>query len=53
MILLDEPTSALDPDLSVEVLEMLKELIEDGLNVILVTSSSWFCQKCLRTYDVY
>jgi polar amino acid transport system ATP-binding protein len=45
MILLDEPTSALDPDLSVEVLEMLKELIHDGLNVILVTHHLGFARN--------
>lgn len=45
MILLDEPTSALDPDLSVEVLQMLKELIQDGLNVILVTHHLGFARN--------
>ena len=45
LILLDEPTSALDPDLSVEVLEMLKELIEEGLNVILVTHHLGFARN--------
>jgi len=45
MILLDEPTSALDPDLSVEVLEMLKELINDGLNIVLVTHHLGFARN--------
>ena len=45
LILLDEPTSALDPDLSVEVLEMLKALIDDGLNVILVTHHLGFARN--------
>ncbi len=45
MILLDEPTSALDMDLSVEVLQMLKELIQDGLNVILVTHHLGFARN--------
>jgi polar amino acid transport system ATP-binding protein len=45
MILLDEPTSALDPDLSVEVLEMLKELIHDGLNIVLVTHHLGFARN--------
>jgi len=45
MILLDEPTSALDPDLSVEVLEMLKELIQEGLHVILVTHHLGFAKN--------
>ncbi len=45
MILLDEPTSALDPDLSVEVLEMLKELILDGLNIVLVTHHLGFARN--------
>lgn len=45
MILLDEPTSALDPDLSVEVLEMLKELINDGLHIVLVTHHLGFARN--------
>lgn len=49
MILLDEPTSALDPDLSVEVLEMLKELIDDGLNVVLVTHHLGFARNVCDT----
>lgn len=45
LLLLDEPTSALDPDLSVEVLEMLQALIQEGLNVILVTHHLGFARN--------
>ncbi len=37
LLLLDEPTSALDPELSAEVLLMLKELIDAKMQVIIVT----------------
>lgn len=45
VILLDEPTSALDPDISVDVLEMLKELIKEGIQVILVTHHLGFAKN--------
>lgn len=45
LVLLDEPTSALDPDISVEVLEMLKELIKEGIQVILVTHHLGFAKN--------
>ncbi len=45
LVLLDEPTSALDPDISVEVLEMLKELIKEGIQIILVTHHLGFAKN--------
>lgn len=45
LVLLDEPTSALDPDISVEVLEMLKELIKEDIQIILVTHHLGFAKN--------
>ncbi len=45
LLLLDEPTSALDPELTGEVLDMLNELGNEGLNIILVTHEMGFAKK--------
>ncbi|MDD2553032.1 MAG: ATP-binding cassette domain-containing protein [Desulfotomaculaceae bacterium] len=45
LLLLDEPTSALDPELTGEVLDMLNELRNEGLNIILVTHEMGFAKK--------
>lgn len=45
LLLLDEPTSALDPELTGEVLDILNELRNDGLNFILVTHEMGFAKK--------
>jgi len=45
LLLLDEPTSALDPELTSEVLDILNELRNDGLNIILVTHEMGFAKK--------
>ena len=43
-LLLDEPTSALDPEMTVEVLELLEELREQGVTLIFVTHEIGFAQ---------
>src|SRR5690554_6730288 len=45
LLLLDEPTSALDPELSAEVLIMLKELAKSGMNMIIVTHHLGFARN--------
>ncbi len=45
LLLLDEPTSALDPELTNEVLDMIKKLRNEGLNIILVTHEMGFAKK--------
>lgn len=45
LLLLDEPTSALDPELTSEVLDMVKELRNEGQNIILVTHEMGFAKK--------
>lgn len=51
LLLLDEPTSALDPEYTSEVLNMLGELQDDGLNTIIITHEMGFaknaCEKVI------
>ena len=37
VLLFDEPTSSLDPESTGEVLQVMRELAEDGMTMILVT----------------
>ena len=45
VILFDEPTSALDPDMIGEVLEVMKELADDGMTLAVVTHEMGFAKK--------
>jgi polar amino acid transport system ATP-binding protein len=45
LLLLDEPTSALDPEMTGEVLDMIKELREEGRDFILVTHEMGFARQ--------
>lgn len=51
LLLLDEPTSALDPEYTGEVLDMLNEFQNDGLDTIIVTHEMGFaknsCEKII------
>lgn len=50
LLLLDEPTSALDPEYTIEVLNMIEELKEEGRNFIIVTHEMGFARKaCEKT----
>lgn len=42
ILLLDEPTSALDPEMVGEVLEVIKQLAEEGLTMLIVTHEMSF-----------
>ncbi len=44
VLLLDEPTSALDPEMTAEVLDMIRELRAEGLDLILVTHEMGFAR---------
>jgi polar amino acid transport system ATP-binding protein len=44
LLLFDEPTSALDPEMTAEVLNVIEELREDGLDFILVTHEMGFAR---------
>lgn len=45
MLLFDEPTSALDPEMVGEVLEVMKELAEDGMTMAVVTHEMGFARE--------
>ncbi|SDR43644.1 amino acid ABC transporter ATP-binding protein [Natronobacterium texcoconense] len=44
VMLFDEPTSALDPELSNEVLAVMRELVEDGMTMVVVTHEMRFAR---------
>ena len=44
-MLFDEPTSALDPEMVGEVLEVMKELAEDGMTMVVVTHEMGFAKE--------
>src|SRR5262249_42978070 len=48
VILFDEVTSALDPELVGEVLEVIRELAEEGMTMVLVTHEMVFAQRSQR-----
>ena len=45
VMLFDEPTSALDPEMVGEVLEVMKELAEEGMTMIVVTHEMGFARE--------
>ena len=45
VMLFDEPTSALDPEMVGEVLELTKELAEDGMTMVVVTHEMGFARE--------
>jgi polar amino acid transport system ATP-binding protein len=45
LMLLDEPTSALDPELVGEVLDVVKQLAQDGMTMVVVTHEMGFARE--------
>ena len=45
VMLFDEPTSALDPEMVGEVLEIMKELTDDGMTMVVVTHEMGFARE--------
>lgn len=45
LMLFDEPTSALDPEMVGEVLDVMKELAEDGMTMVVVTHEMGFARE--------
>ena len=45
VILFDEPTSALDPEMVGEVLDLMKELAEQGMTMVVVTHEMGFARE--------
>ena len=44
-MLFDEPTSALDPEMVGEVLDVMKQLAEDGMTMVVVTHEMGFARE--------
>ncbi len=45
VILFDEPTSALDPEMIGEVLDLMKELVKEGMTMVIVTHEMGFARE--------
>lgn len=45
IMLFDEPTSALDPEMVKEVLQVMKELVETGMTMVIVTHEMGFTKE--------
>ena len=45
LMLFDEPTSALDPEMVGEVLEVMKELADEGMTMVVVTHEMGFARE--------
>lgn len=45
VMLFDEPTSALDPEMVGEVLQLMKELADDGMTMVIVTHEMGFARE--------
>ena len=45
VMLFDEPTSALDPEMVGEVLDVMKELVKDGMTMAVVTHEMGFAKE--------
>ena len=45
VMLFDEPTSALDPEMVGEVLDVMKELAQDGMTMVVVTHEMGFARE--------
>jgi cystine transport system ATP-binding protein/L-cystine transport system ATP-binding protein len=52
IIYFDEPTSALDPQLTAEVLEVMRDLAKDGMTMIVVTHELSFAKE-VSTHVVF
>ena len=46
LMLFDEPTSALDPELVGQVLNLIRELAEDGMTMVVVSHEMGFARAC-------
>ena len=45
IMLFDEPTSSLDPELIAEVLDVMQQLVEDGMTMLIVTHEMGFARN--------
>ena len=52
-MLFDEPTSALDPEMVGEVLELIKELADEGMTMVIVTHEMGFAREVATPRPVH
>ena len=45
IMLFDEPTSALDPEMVGEVLDVIKQLVTDGMTIVIVSHEMGFVRE--------
>lgn len=45
IILFDEPTSALDPEIVAEVLDVMKNLVKEGMTMAVITHEMTFAKE--------
>lgn len=45
VILFDEPTSALDPEMVGEVLDLIRQLADEGMTMVIVTHEMGFARE--------
>ena len=53
IMLFDEPTSALDPEMVGDVLNVMKELAEQGMTMIIVTHEMGFARQVCQPSNLY
>ncbi len=53
IMLFDEPTSALDPEMVGDVLNVMKDLAEQGMTMLIVTHEMGFARKVANRVDLY
>ena len=53
IIYFDEPTSALDPELTGEVLAVMRQLANEGMTMLVVTHEMGFCAQRLLAGHLY
>jgi polar amino acid transport system ATP-binding protein len=49
VLLFDEPTSALDPELTAEVMQVIRKLAEQKMTMVVVTHEMSFAQRVANT----
>ena len=53
ILFFDEPTSALDPELTKEVLKVIKELASEHMTMVIVTPRNVICQGSIQSNNLH
>ena len=53
ILFFDEPTSALDPELTGEILKVIKDLAAEHMTMVIVTHEMNFAKKCFRSCNFH